>query len=97
MAKWYEALQTVFDRITGNNRYVFACLGLLCVIVYTNSMDVPFYFDDYSYIINNPIVHTLGGVFDKDLILQAKTDYDDVKMSVLTRPLPYFTFLSFYL
>jgi len=75
-----------------------ACLIviMLAVIVYARTLDVPFYFDDYTYIVDNPIIHTLGGVFDREIISQAVVDNQDVKKSVLSRPLPYLTFAVNY-
>lgn len=95
MVKISENIQLFLDRITANNRYVFACLCLLCVVVYANSLSVPFYFDDYSYIVQNPFIRTIGGIFDKDLITRTPL-YDDVKSSVITRPLSYLTFALNY-
>ena len=95
MAKISENIQLFLDKIAANNRYVFVCLSMLCLAVYANSLSVPFYFDDYSYIVKNPFIRTIGGIFDKDLITQT-TLYEDVKSSVLTRPLSYFTFALNY-
>lgn len=95
MAKVAENIQLFLEKITANNRYVFACLCLLCVVVYANSLFVPFYFDDYSYIVQNPFIRTIGGIFDNDLITRTPL-YDDVKSSVLTRPLSYLTFALNY-
>jgi len=91
MAKISEGIQLIFDRITGKNKYVYAFLGMLCVIVYANSLDVPFYFDDYAYIVENPFIRTFAGVFDKDLMVRTPL-YEDIKNCVISRPLSYLTF-----
>ncbi len=91
MARLSERFQSFLDRITGENRYAFTCIGFLCVMVYANSLDVPFYFDDYSYIVQNPFIRSFGGIFDKDLILGTPL-YEDIKNSVISRPLSYITF-----
>jgi hypothetical protein len=74
-----------------NNKYVFVVLTLLCVMVYANSLDVPFYFDDYSYIAENPFIRSFGAVFDRDLIARTPL-YQDINNSVVSRPLLFLTF-----
>jgi len=93
MAKLSGSLQLISNRITGNNRYAYALLGMLCVLVYANSLDVPFYFDDYAYIVENPFIRSFGAVFDRELMART-TLYEDVKNCVISRPVAYLTFAA---
>jgi hypothetical protein len=44
----------------GNNSYVhISCLVLLIVIIYSNTLNAPFQWDEYEYLVSNPIVKDL--------------------------------------
>lgn len=66
-------------------------IWLLVLIVYGRTLSVPFYFDDYSYVAQNPLIASPGSLFDRELIVSAEV-YEDVKNSVLTRPVSYLSF-----
>ncbi len=84
-------MQELLDRVTGRKAYALLLISLFCIIVYARTLDVPFYFDDYSYLVKNPIIRSLGGVFDKGIIAHSKVNYEDVKDNVRIRTLSYFT------
>lgn len=78
------------DRVIGLT--IVMALVLIC---YFRTLWSPFYFDDYTYILGNPFIRTLWGVFDSETIL--RTDVlVDIKNSVLSRPLTYFSFALNY-
>ena len=68
-----------------------AIIGLLTMLVYFRSLQAPCYIDDFPYVVQNPLIQSVPGVFDQEAILASQVDAD-VKNSVLTRPLSYLTF-----
>lgn len=83
------------DRMTGSSRWSLTLIAALVAICYFRTVGVPFYFDDYTYILGNPFIRTLWGVFDHEAILQTDV-LIDVRNSVLSRPLTYFSFALNY-
>jgi len=94
--KHSEQLFSGGAKIMGSTRRALFLIMLLCALVYSRTLAVPFYFDDYSYVIDNPFIRSMGDIFDREL-LAASSVYVDIKNSVLSRPLSYLTFSLNYL
>lgn len=87
--------RNISGRLSGITGYVYFVLGLLCAVVYGRTLSAPFYFDDYTFIVENPFIYSLTGIFDKELI--ARTAADEVlKNSIPARPVAYLSFAINY-
>ena len=64
-------------------------------IVYGNSISVPFMFDDYVYLINNPAIKSFSSFPDTQGVLGFGIA-TDIKNNVILRPVSYFTFAVNY-
>lgn len=65
------------------------------LVVYLNSVNVPFLFDDHTYLINNPVIKDFNCFPDTRKVL----DYailQDIKNNLMLRPVAYFTFAVNY-
>jgi len=82
-------------RSDGRTWFDLALLAGIVTICYLRTLGVPFYFDDYSYILENPFIKTLGGVFDREAIIRSDL-LADLKNSLISRPLAYFSFAFNY-
>lgn len=82
-------------RLNRRSRLDLTLLAGLVAICYFRAIGVPFYFDDFTYILNNPFITTLGGVFDFQAIMQSDL-FSDLKNSLAARPVAYFSFALNY-
>jgi hypothetical protein len=81
----------------GRHRHAYnLALVVLCgALAYGNSLQVPFYFDDFDVIVSNPFVHHPGN-------LRHLADYrqlgvpEDIRNNVVTRLVAYLTFAANY-
>ncbi len=94
--KYLGQLFLEIESLLNRTRYALFLIVLLCVLVYSRTLAVPFYFDDFSYILHNPFIEKPGDIFNRELLASAQV-YDDVKNSVLARPLSYLTFSGNFL
>jgi hypothetical protein len=83
-----------------DNRLIIVLIAL-CLAAYCRTVDVPFIFDDFAYIKDNPFIRDVGNYFDKQKALEtfAANPYvmKDTLNSFLTRPLSYLSFsLNYY-
>lgn len=72
----------------------FIGISLLIVIAfisYLNTINVPFIFDDYPYLAENPAIRSFHYFFKPDKIFSLPID-SDVKNNFILRPVSYFTF-----
>lgn len=81
--------------LDSRTRFELLLLTSLVFVCYFRTTGVPFYFDDFTYILENPFVKTLGGVFDREAILRSDL-IPDLKNSLISRPLAYFSFAFNY-
>lgn len=77
------------------DRYHTSILVALCVLVYARTMGVPFYFDDFPYVANNPLIRDFGNYFHN--IQPPPNIPDDIYNNFRTRPLAYLSFSLNYL
>lgn len=70
-------------------------LIVACAITYSNSMLVPFTFDDYAYLIDNPLIKDFGCFLDYSRIDSHRLNID-LKYNFILRPVTYFTFALNY-
>lgn len=96
MVKIAEKIQSIITGISGNPRFVFVILGFFCLAAYGNSLDVPLYFDDYAYIFKNPLMQSVGGVFNKELVARTPL-YENNNSMFISRPVSEVTFVLNYL
>lgn len=66
-------------------------LVIACIVTYSNSLLVPFTFDDYAYLIDNPLITDFAIFSDNSLIDSYKINID-LKYNFILRPVTYFTF-----
>lgn len=71
-------------------------LILACVATYCNSLPVPFTFDDFPYLVENPLIKNLSYFFDYSRIDSHRLSIDH-KYNFILRPVTYFTFYINYL
>ena len=64
-------------------------------IVYFNSVHVPFIFDDYSCLVNNPVIKSFDCFPDTRKVFEYSIDRD-LKNNLVLRPVAYFTFAANY-
>lgn len=64
-------------------------------IVYFNVVTTPFLFDDYLYLVNNPLIRDFGFFRDTDRVLALGIN-TDLKYNFILRPVSYFTFALNY-
>jgi len=74
----------------------------MAAIPYFKVFDVPYYFDDFQCIQQNPFIRDISNYFSKDTVAATLTAHpsilEDTRNSFITRPLPYVTFtLEYYL
>lgn len=96
MVRISEKIQSLVTGISGNPRFVFVLLGFFCLAAYGNSLDVPLYFDDYAYIFKNPLMQSVGGVFNKELAARTPL-YENNNSMFISRPVSEVTFVLNYL
>lgn len=77
--------------LMGKRSIAIAAITFVILSIYMNSLDVPFIFDDYTYIKNNPAVCDVRKIFSPSE-LNAMNVYADVANNVRTRPLSYLSF-----
>ena len=66
------------------------------LLVYLNTMTVPFIFDDYAYLVNNPAIESIKFFLDTARVSKLSI-LPDLKNNIILRPLSYFTFaLNYY-
>lgn len=71
-------------------------LLLLCgLAAYSNSFRVPFYFDDFPCITQNPVVQHFSQLFELDRLRQLGLE-EDIRNSLITRVVTYATFALNY-
>ncbi len=63
--------------------------------VYFNTVTIPFMFDDFTYLVNNPAIKDFSYFRDSNLILKLGIN-EDVKNNFILRPLSYFSFAINY-
>lgn len=63
--------------------------------VYARSMSVPFIFDDYTYIVENPAIKSFDCFPDTQNVFNYAI-FQDIKNNLILRPLAYFTFALNY-
>ena len=75
---------------------LIAGLAALCLVTYCRIFDVPFVFDDYAYIKDNPFIRDFENFFHRQSALKTFAAnphvITDTLNSFLTRPLSYLTF-----
>lgn len=96
MVKIAEKIHSRITALAANPRAVFVILGVLCLTAYANSIDVPLYFDDYAYIFKNPLMQSVGGVFNKELVARTPL-YENNNSMFISRPVSEVTFVLNYL
>lgn len=78
-----------------DNQLIFTLVAL-CLTTYCRILDVPFVFDDYAYIKDNPFIRDFGNFFHRQAALKTFAAnphvITDTLNSFLTRPLSYLTF-----
>jgi tetratricopeptide (TPR) repeat protein len=62
-----------------------ALIMLLGLLVYSNTFNVPFHFDDKAFIVNNPIIKDFSYFVNPSLVENAHVS-DDIKIYFRTRP-----------
>jgi len=73
--------------------FVFLCLAILIVLLYGNSLQNSWHFDDYKNIVDNPNVH-----LDQLTWKGIKHSWQGISGETVPRPLSFFTFaLNYYL
>lgn len=77
--------------LPGNRHFVIAVLTVAVCSIYVNSLNVPFIFDDHTYIADNPAVKDLRKVLSPAALEVDDIDVD-VANNVRTRPLSYLSF-----
>lgn len=77
--------------LLGNRPITLAAITLIILSIYMNSLDVPFIFDDHTYIKGNPAVCDARKIFSPSE-LDALQVEADVANNVRTRPLSYLSF-----
>lgn len=63
--------------------------------VYANTINSPFIFDDYPYLVHNPVIRKLASFSDNSRILDLGINAD-VKHNIILRPVTYLTFAQNY-
>lgn len=96
MAQLSEKIDSLVNGISRQPRLVFVILAVLCLVAYGNSFDVPLYFDDFSYIFKNPLMQSVGGLFDRELAAQ-KPLYENNNSMFISRPFSEVTFVFNYI
>ncbi len=71
-------------------------LIVVCLATYCNSLPVPFTFDDFPYLVENPLIKDLDYFFDYSRIDGHHLTVDH-KYNFILRPVTYFTFSINYL
>lgn len=91
-----------YQKRTGNSfRHILKCrhhipiLLALTVLTYFRTVDVPFYFDDFGFVVNNPLIRDLDNYFNK--IPVPVNILEDVFTNFKLRPLSYLSFSMNYL
>lgn len=64
-------------------------------VVYFNSINVPFIFDDYTYLANNPVIKSFDCFPDTQKVFDYAI-FQDLKNNLILRPVAYFTFAANY-
>lgn len=77
------------------SKYHILILVTLCLCAYARVLDVPFYFDDFGYVANNPLLRDLGNYFLKTP--PSHNILEDIYNNFRLRPLSYLTFSLNYL
>jgi protein O-mannosyl-transferase len=60
-----DSLKEKFQFYIQQSKLQVLMLFVVTVLVYANSLNVPFYLDDYHSIVENPIIHDISTMFDK--------------------------------
>ena len=89
--KAYQFRLSALITVVGNRHFVTAFLAVVVFSVYFNSLNVPFIFDDYTYIQDNPAVRDMRNILSPARIDITNVDADVVN-NVTTRPLSYLSF-----
>lgn len=84
-----------------NDSILVTVLIALCLTTYCNVFDVPFIFDDFDYIKNNPYIRDFDNYFNRERALETfaanPNVLKDILNNFLTRPLSYLTFsINYY-
>ncbi len=64
-------------------------------VVYFNSINVPFIFDDHTYLVNNPAIKNFDCFPDTQRVFEYAI-HQDIKNNLILRPVAYFTFAVNY-
>ena len=82
-----------------DNRLIIILIAL-CLVSYCRTFDVPFMFDDFDCIANNPFIRDFGNLFNKSAALQTYAAnpgvLQDTLNNFITRPMSYLTFAIDY-
>lgn len=73
----------------------YLLVSLLGFAVYANTFQVPFYFDDFPCIVDNPVVHDLGNLAHLDRFWELGIT-EDIRNNIVTRIVTYLTFALNY-
>lgn len=83
---WWKRWQWLLTQL------LIAGVGLIC---YANTFSAPFYFDDFSCIVENPVIHDLGNLSKLGNYWQLGI-VEDIRNNIVTRFVTYLTFAANY-
>lgn len=58
-----KGIKNIIDMLSGDRLYALITVGLLCIVSYINTLDVPLYFDDYTSVLQSPFIRKINGVY----------------------------------